>query len=458
MIMKKVVLFLINGFGIEQKDSFSIYNSELMPNLDMLTKENLFSSIETNSFILGDAYRVFSIETKKALPYSFMDTYSSKLTENPNFNLYLKETLNSPKIHVFYFLEAEEIFEHLKNLSNIINKSIYVHLVLTSNNIADYSLVEKLISKVNLELKTCKIGSISGLNIVKDFSKDYIAMLKNGIGEKWNEVSKKLEVLKQSKTVPCNTKPFFVNSDSVINIDDSILFYNYNYFDATNFKNNLNQIYSGKVFSMFPLKGINYPLYNYPISHLSLVNDLKKINAKALVITDSNNISKVNYYLNGLKNVNNDSLLFMKSEGDTLYNKNIISSILNDPQFNLIIVNHSVDDSANTLELKNKLKQIDNSIGIFKDICLTNNIIMVVSSLYGIKKEMLENQCEKKLVNFSSKVPVVILSENYNKKNYYLSPGSIIDLKHTCLKLINLEHKNNGLIRKKSYLSKLIKK
>ena len=44
----KTVLFLINGFGIEQKGSYSVYNKELMPNFDRLMNEYMFQTLESN--------------------------------------------------------------------------------------------------------------------------------------------------------------------------------------------------------------------------------------------------------------------------------------------------------------------------------------------------------------------------------------------------------------------------
>lgn len=38
--MKKNILLLINGFGVEQADSINVYSETLMPNMDKLTKEN----------------------------------------------------------------------------------------------------------------------------------------------------------------------------------------------------------------------------------------------------------------------------------------------------------------------------------------------------------------------------------------------------------------------------------
>ena len=48
--MKKNILLLINGFGIEKADSHSVYSAELMPNMDRLTHEMVFASTP-NSFL-----------------------------------------------------------------------------------------------------------------------------------------------------------------------------------------------------------------------------------------------------------------------------------------------------------------------------------------------------------------------------------------------------------------------
>ena len=38
--MKKSILFLINGYGVEQNDSIAIYSKELMPCLDSIINQN----------------------------------------------------------------------------------------------------------------------------------------------------------------------------------------------------------------------------------------------------------------------------------------------------------------------------------------------------------------------------------------------------------------------------------
>ena len=70
--MKKNILLLINGFGVEQRDSYNVYKKELMPNLDRLTIEGLFSTLSSNYLDYKDGYRNFSIGIKIPLSYSII--------------------------------------------------------------------------------------------------------------------------------------------------------------------------------------------------------------------------------------------------------------------------------------------------------------------------------------------------------------------------------------------------
>ena len=456
--MKKTILYLINGFGIEQKDSFNIYKSDLMPNLDELTKTSLFSSLETSDYNLQDAYRTFSVESKEAVTYTFLDKYTLLLKENPNFVTFTSSIKDNSKVHLFCFLENYKSIDHIKNIVALINKNIILHLVLTSENTSDYLELERIIAKMMLELKSCSIGSIVGKNTMINSSKDYVSMLNNGVGEKWHEVAKKLNVLATSKTLPINAKEFFVNENFTIAKEDSILMLNYDYFNLTNFLENLKTIYPEKVYSMFPIDGIKYPLYMFPSSSISLINGLKSIGAKGLVVADGSNFGYINYFANGLNRSNDPSLLFMKTDNDILYNKDIMTKVLKDEQFNLIIINQTIDDCLTIPDLNNRLKRIDESVGIIKDICVENKITFILSSLYGVKKELLEDQYIKRLVNFSTKVPFIVLDDVYKKNSYSLSYGDIIGIKNTCLKLINPSYIGSGLIKKKDFLSKLLKK
>lgn len=113
--MKKNILLLINGFGIEQKDSYDIYSAELMPNMDRLTKEGLFSSLSSNDLDYKSGYRSFSIGIKEPLSYSIVEN-SISTTEYKNTQImkYLYSQLNEDngkKLHIFCYWDNNRTIE-----------------------------------------------------------------------------------------------------------------------------------------------------------------------------------------------------------------------------------------------------------------------------------------------------------------------------------------------------------
>ena len=299
--MKKTVLFLMNGFGIEQLDSYSIYNAKLMPNLDSYTKNHLFAAISTPSYNLVSGYRVFSTGSKYPLSCSLIDSYIDKFETNQNLMFYLNSIKPEGKIHLFLSLENEKSIEHIRSFLKFIRSKkqnkIFIHLVLTGDNIDNYKEVERLINKIVYELVDCKLGIIVGINSLNAVNLlAFMNMFQNEVGEKWREVSKKISSLVSLKIEPKNVKEFFLNEGFKFDVNDSIFFFNYELADMTNFVNNISKLTNTDTyFSMFPLTGIKYPMFAYPKSGISMVNYLEKINAKALVSADSSSMRVIKY-------------------------------------------------------------------------------------------------------------------------------------------------------------------
>ena len=68
--MKKNILLLINGFGIEQADSVNVYDEKLMPNMDRLTKEKLFASLASKDLDYKDG-KVYTLTESASNKYIF---------------------------------------------------------------------------------------------------------------------------------------------------------------------------------------------------------------------------------------------------------------------------------------------------------------------------------------------------------------------------------------------------
>ncbi len=463
--MKKTVLFLMNGFGIEQLDSYNIYNSKLMPNLESYTKKYLFSTIATSCYNLSSAYRTFSTGVKYPLSCSLIDDYINRFEENQNLSFFINSIKNEGKIHLFLALENEKVFEHLKEFLKFIKtkktNTIYLHLVLTADNIDNYKEIERLINKIIYEIDDCKIGIIVGINSLNALNQNsFINMFQKQVGEKWREITKKINSLVSLKIEPRNVKEFYMNEGFNFNINDSIFFFNYEFVSLNNFIKEISKITNhDNYFSMFPVIGIKYPMFAFPKSGISMNNYLTKINAKALILADSRNIKLINYYCCGLQNIVSPQISFAKIDNDLLLNKEHIKSIIRDSEYDSIIINYQLDDIKSVPELNQKLIKLDGILGYIHDFCLENKISLFISSLYGMQKEMPVDNFTKAYVNFANKVPFIVVDPIFNKTNFILVPGDITNMAYTIY--TNINDKFDGgkvLIKKKGALIKMLKK
>lgn len=463
--MKKTVLFLMNGFGIEQLDSYSIYNAKLMPNLDSYTKNHLFAAISTPSYNLVSGYRVFSTGSKYPLSCSLIDSYIDKFETNQNLMFYLNSIKPEGKIHLFLSLENEKSIEHLRAFLKFIRSKkqnkIFIHLVLTGDNIDNYKEVERLINKIVYELVDCKLGIIVGINSLNAVNLlAFMNMFQNEVGEKWREVSKKMSSLVSLKIEPKNVKEFFLNEGFKFDVNDSIFFFNYEQTDMTNFVNNISKLTNTDTyFSLFPLTGIKYPMFAYPKSGISMVNYLEKINAKALVLADSSSMRVINYYCCGLQSVVSPRISFAKTDNDLLLNQENIKAIIRDSDYDLIMIDFRIDDAKNVDELNKKLSKLDGILRYIHDFCVENKISLFISSLYGMQKEIPVDNFTRAFINFAGKVPFIVIDPVFNKANFSLGMGDIHTLADTVYTNINSKH-NGGdvLIKRKNPLLKMLKK
>jgi len=457
--MKKTVLFLMNGFGIEQIGSYNVYNDKLMPNLDKYTKEYLFSSIDTKSFDMISGYRKFSLGLDIPLTYSLIDNYQDKFDKNPNINLFLNNIKENSKIQLYLFLENEKSFEHIKSFIKFIRKTkdnkMLLHLILTSKDDKNYKEVERILNKFIYDYKECSIASIVGLNTLTQTNLiSYMNLLKNEVGEKWRELNRKFTSLTQDKILPIDVKEFYVNEGFKLESDDVFFFFNYEYTNLTNLVSNLSNCYS-----LFQINGIKYSMFAYPKSNVSMANSLKKINTKSVILTNKQNIGLINYYCCGLENVSNDSIVYGNIDNNLLLNQEYIKSVIDNPNYNLIIIDYHIDDAKDVKELTDKLISLDYILGYIHDYIKEKEYSLFISSLYGMKKELPLDNFTKALVDFSSKVPFLVIDKVFTKTNFRIDFGDTYNLAHTVYTNINKEYDINAvLIKKKGIISKLLKK
>ena len=133
-------------------------------------------------------------------------------------------------------------------------------------------------TKLNYEYSNnLRISIVSGENNFNKTltSRDIIKSLITDYGEKWKDTSKKISVLTQNRTAPCDARTFILNGGFALEERDIIFFYNYNNIDIGHFRKDLGaqkdktfNVDSLKIYFLFPVKcDVQIPfMYNFAVS------------------------------------------------------------------------------------------------------------------------------------------------------------------------------------------------
>ena len=473
----KTILLLMNGFGIEGKNSYTVYDANILPNIENLRNRYLFQTLTTNNKTMYEGFRNISLEIGELYNYHVfnrelqnMHIFSNSNYQNLKKNL---EEKNS-KLHLFVFVDKSPmIVENLKNFLRDINKErnkkIFLHLVLTCSNYEDYPLIIETLSKINIELnEEATIGLVFGLETMLNNNpvvelNFFLKMMISEVGEKWQSFSQKLDVSYKTKKSPTSIKPFVVNTGFSLGNDDLCMIWNYDNIDITNFINGIKAINYGtekknniSFISLFPIKYTeNIPyILNYETATNSLATNMKGLGFKTLVLTESKHVNVLNYYLNGLVNVNNPDISYLSID-NSMYDVDSLVNIINTYPQEFIIINYDVTNVSSIEELQEKLKKIDNVIGgIYKNTEKTSYSI-IISSLFGMEKTM-PNGKEEICHVIYNKVPIIYIDGFINRKNYLIEEGDVNGLFKICYKTIDKKYPGQSLIVKKNFLYRLV--
>lgn len=471
----KTVMILLNGFGVESKKSYPIYNKELMPNLDMLTKNYLFSQLEANVNDIKDGYRDLCLQINEMYNYKVYDeaTQNNLFNNDTIMNLKNEHEVRKSKLHVFCFVDnslkiVEQIKNFVKNMNIDKNKIIYLHIVLTSNCVEDYDRILKILSKINIEIEDyAKIGLVLGLNNISNNVPStelnfFLRILITEVGEKWQSFSQKIDVSYGMKQLPNMVKAFVVNDGFSIGKDDIFMIWNYDKVDLTNFINLLKQVKYGEdnnnfmflsLFEIICNEKIN-SILNYVVAKNSMVDNLTSLEAKALIMANKDDINIINYYANGLQLATSDKIRFIDVE-NYLFKPNELLNIINTYDDDLMIINYSIESVKTIEELKLMLHNIDIMIGNIYENSKGSKYSIVISSLYGINRVMNSEKGEICNVIFNEKLPIVFIDDFITKKDYLIIEGKVSDILPVCYKKISDKYIGNSIVVKKNFLYKL---
>jgi len=479
--MKKSVLFLINGLGIERQGSYSISIDQCMPNLARTKETSFFTTAVINSveyrtayesFFMGDTYR-------KEMKYIEENIVNDSIINNPTF-INLKASLQNEtsKLHVFLEPNNELIVDCVNNLVNKLNlnpnQKVYLHLLLTQQTITEYKKLIDIVNYIKYHLDTrITVGFIMGKELLSEtLTPEELDMVRKMFFycscERWTETEKKLESLMEEKVRPCVAPGFCAINSCNIEDNDTILFFNTR---KSNYDKYINAIYTNapKVFKKDDFKIDLYSLIKLDtkfnvgsiaesiVYDNSLANILNKGNLKALIITKNENISYINFLANGLNYVKNPRIDFMVLDNNYLSNPTNIANIIDNTNYNLIIFDYHMDVSKTVNELKEGLEKIDVVLGNVVNTC-ANKHSLFITSLYGLKKDLplAPYNSEIVTIDYEMQIPIFFFDYTFPRGKYRLVPGETNDILSTAIRCVWDNKELTTLVKTKGLLTSLL--
>ena len=460
--MRKTILMLINGFGIERSTSANIYSPKLMPNLDRMTNEVLFGSLSSEAGDYNNAYRMFSIPEKGKSEEDEIDNliFDKKLDDNPVLKNLKDSLTDQNKLHIFYTIETGKKWNQVREFLRIINankdKKVFIHFILTGTSTANYDSIIKIISKISFEMSEyCKIGFVVGKNKIN--TDDVLRSFYREFGEHWNESTKKFEILKKEIVNPEDAGVFIINSGMALAEGDSVFFLNYEdvemqrfYDDFTKMSTNLFSLY--KLYDAVP----NMFTKNTDIAS-SLSTMLENYGIKLLVMTEQSRVNDVNFYLNGMQKKRCPNITYAINDLSLFSSKESVINLVDGNAYDGIILDFNIGILNRAEDIRTTLANIDNAIAFIREASKEKDYTFIISSLYGMHAPIMDGVVQK-VVDFSGKVPCIYQNNTFTKGEYVLNGGNIYSLCLTFLTNIDDDVKSNKLVHKLTGLEKMLTK
>lgn len=482
---KPFVVLLMDGMGIEDSKSYNIYNSDVMPTLDSLTNRYLFSTLFSSGKGVGLSENASATRDlgylnigAGSIVKQSIEITNSKIENNMFFNSESLKVVtdhvinNKSRIHLITLVGdryGEDSMSHLRKMveycMSIGIKDIFLHLYLGANNNSLSKTFPKYTANVHRILNlypNVKISIIAGINHLKDSSgitvtKELYKVTVGGIGEHWINYNEAVDSNYKRNNLEENIVPFIVSTDGLIGNTDGVFLFNY--------ENDLGSVYTDlliqpakymytnntginiKVCSLFPLQNqTSVSCFNYEPVKTSFYGCLNNGGIKHLLIAEKDKIPYLNYYFNGCNNMQATQVLGIDKVENGDYDTNMSNThqlitsklieAINSDFYDLIIVDYSIVDGnkpRKTDNIKNSLSSLDKCLSEIYNQVISRNGILYITSSYGINEALYNHKDELVNVNFSKKVPFVVVDNELSPSSYSLIGGNLSDISVTVL-------------------------
>ncbi len=485
--MKKIILLILDGFGIRKNDNGNAISMSNIPNIKRIMEEYPMTELDASGEAIGlpkgesGNCEVCHMAIGAARPIEQPLTIINNKIKDKSFfeNDELLDLMdfvndNNGTLHMIGLISSSNVNSNLEHFYAAVAlakirkiKNVVFHFI-TDGREAPLFEAESIISAFMEKISKLQIGTIGTIcgryyamdsdNNYDRVKKAYDAIVYN-IGNTFTDYSRCLNLHYKNNITDEFINPSIITKNSYVKDGDGILFLNY----RTESMKELISALNSSDFNMFNTKKINnikcVSLYNVSedinsaYTNETIANTFGKYLAdlgfKQARIAEAERYSHVTYYFDGAEDISDSNLykIQVPSAKVPRYDvkpemsvSEVTESLLNimEDDFDFILVNFANPDvlghTGNVPACVRALESIDVCIGHILEKAQENFYDVVITSDHGNIEYMKDEKGVLVNSHTNNKVPLIICNNNYKLKD----SGTIIDIIPTLIDMYEI--------------------
>lgn len=469
MKMKKVMLMILDGFGLRDEVYGNAVKQANKPNFDYLWNNYPHSTLDASGEFVGlPKGQMGNSETGHLnigagrIVYQPLEYINNEIRTGNMFNNkellnimnYAKE--NNKKLHFLGLVSDGGIhssINHLKSLLSMAKENnvnnIYIHAITDGRDTfvdSGYGYLKEI-----MDLNIGSIATICGRYYTMDRDKNYdrlekgFNLITKGIGKEYSNLKDVFDDSYSNKIYDEFIEPSILDKNGLIGEDDAVIWFNFRPDRARQILSYLINVTSNIVSMMEVSSELKIP-YAFKLEDMdnTLGIYLSKNNIRQLRIAETEKYAHVTYFFDGGKELNLDGCdkVLINSPKVKTYDllpemsayeiTDKLLPIINN--YDYIILNFAncdmVGHTGNLDATIKAVESVDYNLGRIYNECVKNNITLVVTADHGNAELMIDNGGNIITTHTTNKVPFIVCDNDIAVKS-----GALKDIAPTMLKL-----------------------
>jgi 2,3-bisphosphoglycerate-independent phosphoglycerate mutase len=493
-ISKRALLVICDGLGYSSNTNKNAVRDAKTPHLDEIWSQYPFTTIEPGGELVGLPKGVagnsevghMNIGAGRPVRQDLVRINeaieNNTLRDMPKMQELMERAHKTKKVHLMGLLSDGGVhshINHLKEICSLFHKEeiqVYLHAFMDGRDTPKTNGVQYI--EEALTFKGLQLASVQGRSIGMDRDRRWEKIqtaYDMMIGKKGIETQAPLDYIKTEYEKDIYDEfitPALFNEEAKITSSDIVFFFNFRpdrakqistAFVDKSFKELENETIPSYFLCMTPYIDEEYPevpiLFNKEKIKGTLSEYVSKLGLKQLKIAETEKYAHVTYFLNGgeEKPFSGEERILVESprevatydlkpemSADEVLEK--LSLKLQDQSFSLYVVNFANPDmvghTGNYEAAIKAVEKVDQCLGKLKEICLKENISMLVTADHGNCDEMVYADGSPQTSHSKAKVPFSLITSKVLKDNVKINNennNALKDIAPTLIHLMGLE-------------------